>query len=258
MYANDFSGTILKTTANSQVDGWDRVQDDLAGIKSKKVAAPTSTRTSARQKDRPVKSHAKPKRQSDKYVPGPGRGIRDRVKSVNDAKEGLQKNIDGVLSLGDDSFGAITPDAAAAMANLHQHIDAIGSTDMSHACREIIKHQQEQQKRSGKSKRSLRRVQKEIKDTISNYELEDKLHILEGVLSSLSKSHKKRKRQAEIKDLIVESLVIPLVIKQLKTLTPVTPLVIPLVIKQNHSPNHKKHCCNPLQLATTINGFALH
>ena len=219
VYANDFSGTILKTTANSQADGWDRVQDDLAGIKSKKVAAPTSTRTSARQKDRPVKSHTKPKRQSDKYVPGPGRGIRDRVKSVNDAKEGLQNNIDGVLSLGDDSFGAITPDAAAAMANLHQHIDAIGSTDMSHACREIIKHQQEQQKRSGKSKRSLRRVQKEIKDTISNYELEEKLHILEGVLSSLSKSHKKRKRQAEIKDLIVESLVIPLVIKQLKTLT---------------------------------------
>ena len=43
---------------------------------------------------------------------------------------------------------------------------------MSHACREIIKHQQEQQKRSGKSKRSLRRVQKEIKDTISNYDKE--------------------------------------------------------------------------------------
>ena len=184
VYANNFSGSVLKTTANSQADGWDRVQDYLAGIASEKAAAPTRTRTSARHKDIPVKSHAKPKRQSDKYVAGPGRGIRDRVKSVNDAKEGLQNNIDGVLSLGDDSFGAITPDATAAMANLHQHIDAIGSTDMSHACREIIKHQQQQPKRCGKSKRSLRRVQKEIKDTISNYELEDKLDILEGVLCS--------------------------------------------------------------------------
>ena len=38
---------------------------------------------------------------------GPGRKIHDRVKSVSDAKEGLQNDIDGVLSLGDDSFGVI-------------------------------------------------------------------------------------------------------------------------------------------------------
>ena len=107
VYANDFSGETLQTTANSQADGWDKEQDYLAGIKPEKAAAPTSTRTSARHKDRPIKSHARPERQSNKCVGGPGRKIHDRVKSVSDAKEGLQNDIDGVLSLGDDSFGVI-------------------------------------------------------------------------------------------------------------------------------------------------------
>jgi hypothetical protein len=112
VYANDFSGETLQTTACSQADGWDKVQDYLAGIKSEKAAALTSTRSSARHKDKPVKSYAKAKRQSDKYVAGPGRGIHDRVKTINDATKGLHSNIHDVLTLHDDAFDVVTQDAA--------------------------------------------------------------------------------------------------------------------------------------------------
>lgn len=210
VYANNFSGTTLNTTALTCADANDMIRDYLAGIpREQPPSAAPSRASSARQKATNPNgrvSYQPAKRHNDNYVAGPGRGNRDRVKAVQNAKQILQDDIDQVLDEHDDASDSLTPEADASWSELHTHINSIGSTDMSQKCRQIIKEQQKKQKHSGKSKRTLRKVKAQIKDEVRNYELDDKIEILESVLSSLSKKHKKRKRQASVTDQIIESI----------------------------------------------------
>ena len=175
VYANNFSGTTLNTTALTCADANDMIRDYLAGIpREQPPSAAPSRASSARQKAANPNGRASyqpAKRHSDNYLAGPGRGNRDRVKAVQNAKQILQDDIDQVLDEHDDASDSLTPEADASWSELHTHINSIGSTDMSQKCRQIIKEQQKKQKHSGKSKRTLRKVKAQIKDEVRNYEL---------------------------------------------------------------------------------------
>ena len=104
---------------------------------------------------------------------------------------------------------SMTPDVRSALEALHSHLSSMDVGAARKAAKQLVQYQQHlnSARRGGKSKRTLRRVKRELKEQIAAYSAEEQIEVLEGVLASFSSSRgKKRKRSEAIKDSIVESL----------------------------------------------------